>query len=108
MDSVINVQEGGGMREQGRSEDCDFAVVVISWMEVRMVRQCIGFVLFAREMDEGEVIVSEVRNVARNSSVYVLGVTRVFKIFVVSVDRHGVGGPHEEVTPVSKAADQCK
>ena len=89
-------------KEGGRT---DFTVAVVSQMEVGTARQCIGFVLFIREMDEGEVVVSEARDVAHDLSVYVLRVTVVFKILVVSVDDHRVRGPHEEVAPVSEAAD---
>ena len=80
-------------------------IVIVPGVEVGATRQGISFVLFAREVDKGEVVVGETGNVTCDTAVYVLGMAVVFEVFVVGVDRHGVGGSHEEVAPVSEATD---
>ena len=80
-------------------------IVIIPRVEVRSVRQSVGFVLFAREVDEDEIVVGKARNIACDLLVYVLGVAVVLKVLVVSIDCYRVWGAYEEVVPVSEAMD---
>ena len=80
-------------------------IVVIPRMEVRAARQGVGFVLFAREVDKDEIVVSKAGDIACDSLVYMLGVMVILKILMISIDRYRVGRTYEEVAPVSEAAD---
>ena len=53
-------------------------------------------------MNKGEVVVGEAGDVACNTSVNVLWVTVVFKVFVVSIHSDGSLGSHEEMSPVGE------
>ena len=57
---------------KGGGKDSDFIVVVSPWVEVRSARKSIGFVGSVQEVNKGEVVVGEVRNVACDTSVNVL------------------------------------
>ena len=80
-------------------------IVVIPRMEVRVARQGVSFVLFAREVDKDEIVVSKVGDIACDLPVYVLGVTVILKILMISIDGYRVGRTYEKVTPVSEATD---
>ena len=83
-------------------------VVVIPQMEVRVTREGVSFVLFTWEVGEGKVVVSKMGNVAGYTSINVLRMSIVFKVFMVRVDCDGVSSSHQEVSPISKSTDEGK
>ena len=91
------------MGEQGGGKNSDLIVVVRSWVEVRLVRESIGFVGSAWKVNKGEIVIRKTGDIVCNTSIDVLRVVVVFEVLVVSIYSDGGLGSHKEVSPVSEA-----
>ena len=79
---------------------CDIGVVVGALRIVRSPRESVCFILLAGYVFQNEVVISELLDISRYTSVDVVGFFVILKVFVVCEHGGGEGGAEEEMAPV--------
>ena len=68
-DHIFKKGEREGVGEESIREDCNIRIVIFALIIVRVVREEIGFIVFARLVDEFVVIFGQVGNIACNTAI---------------------------------------